>query len=322
MKSRRRFLALCGGVGGAKLAFGLSRCLEPGDLTIVVNTGDDFDHLGLRICPDLDTVLYTLAGLNNRELGWGRGEESWTAFREMALLGGPDWFQLGDRDIGLHLARRHLLDSGHTLSAVMRHLSERMNVGVPIVPMSDDPVMTHLDTDRGRMAFQTYFVGARCQPVVHGIDFIGAAGARPAPAFLDALCDPDLSGVILCPSNPFLSIDPILAVPGVRQLLSEAGAPVVAVTPLVGGKAVKGPTDKLFAELGIEATPANVVRHYGDFLDGFVLDMRDAGLAASIGDGFAVCIEQTLMTTDSEKIALAAATVAFVEQLAGGRARS
>lgn len=313
-----RFVALCGGVGGAKLAFGLARVLGHGKLTVVVNTGDDFEHLGLLVCPDLDTVLYTLAGQNNRTQGWGRADESWTAYREMQRLGGPDWFQLGDKDIGLHLARRHLLDGGGTLSAATKTLAQRLGVATPIVPMSDDPVRTMVHTDEGRLAFQDYFVARRCAPVARAIEFAGASGATPSPGFAAALDDPDLSGIIICPSNPFLSIEPILAIPGVRAALSRTHAPVVAVTPLIGGQAVKGPTAKIFGELDLPVTPVSVAVRYGDFLDGFILDRRDADLSGAFPKTVRVAVEQTLMETDDDKVALAAAAIAFARRIGEG----
>ncbi|MVA96224.1 2-phospho-L-lactate transferase [Nitratireductor sp. CAU 1489] len=318
----RRFVALCGGVGGAKLAFGLARVLGPDQLLVVVNTGDDFEHLGLPICPDLDTVLYTLAGQNNPALGWGRADESWTAYKEMQRLGGADWFQLGDKDIGLHLARRHLFDSGKTLSAVMKVLAERLGVTTPIVPMSDEPVRTMVHTDQGKLAFQEYFVGHKCAPAVRAIEFAGAANATPSPDFAAALGDPDLAGFIICPSNPFLSIDPILAIPGVRHALSRTNAPVVAVTPLIGGQAVKGPAAKILQELELPVTPMSVAARYDGFLDGFILDRRDAELSGAFPASVRVGVEQTLMVSDDDKTALADAAIAFVRRIRKGASPS
>lgn len=253
-------LALCGGVGGAKMVLGLARVVAPERLTVVVNTGDDFEHMGLPISPDVDTVLYTLAGLANRELGWGRQDETWSALEELSRLGAPDWFRLGDRDIALHLTRRHLLDSGATLSEAVRLLGERLGVVPRVVPMSDAPVRTFLDTDAGVLPFQEYFVARRCAPSVRRVILRGAETATPAPGVAAALADPDLVAILICPSNPFLSIDPMLAIPGVRQALRDVSAPVVAVSPLIAGQAVKGPAAKLCAELGLPASAEAVAR--------------------------------------------------------------
>ncbi|WP_424830501.1 2-phospho-L-lactate transferase [Ruegeria sp.] len=313
--SGKHILALCGGVGGAKLAFGLSQVLPSDRLTLVVNTGDDFEHLGLPICPDLDTVLYTLAGLNNRAQGWGRADETWGVFSELGQLGAPDWFQLGDKDIALHLLRRHLLEQGNSLSEVMKQLSLSLGVQHGILPMSDDPVRTMLATDQGELPFQEYFVARRCTPRLTSIRFDGAAQAKPSPGFLARLSSPDLAAVILCPSNPFLSVDPILSVPGIRDSLIGLNAPIVAVTPLIGGQAVKGPTAKICAELGVPSSAHAVADYYSDFLDGFVLDATDAELVGQIEGQMAVTTAQTLMKTDEDKKALARTVLDFAQTL-------
>ncbi|GIX32014.1 MAG: LPPG--FO 2-phospho-L-lactate transferase [Porticoccaceae bacterium] len=246
-----QILALSGGVGGAKLVWGLARVVAPERLAVVCNTGDDFVHLGLPICPDLDTVLYTLAGCADPERGWGVAGESWRVLERLGALGGPTWFRLGDLDLATHLRRAELLASGATLSEATAALARALGVAVAVLPMSDDPVATLVDTDEGTLPFQHYFVARRCEPRVGGFRFAGIDAARPQPRFLALLEDPTLAAVILCPSNPFVSLDPILALPGVRARLAACPAPVVAVSPIVGGRALKGPAAKMLAELGL-----------------------------------------------------------------------
>jgi LPPG:FO 2-phospho-L-lactate transferase len=268
-------VALCGGVGGAKLAHGLAMALAPGELCIVVNTGDDFRHLGLYIAPDLDSVLYALAGLSDPVRGWGRREETWNFMAALRALGGQDWFQLGDADLALHVERTWRLAAGATLSEVTAHLCERLAVGVRVLPMSDDPVQTRVRTDEGWLEFQDYFVRRQCRPVVHEFRFEGAGRAHAQPQVLAALADETLRAIIICPSNPFVSIEPILAVHGMREALQRAAAPIVAVTPIIGGRAVKGPAAKMLAELALPISGMAVARRYAGLIDGFVLDMAD-----------------------------------------------
>lgn len=294
-------VALCGGVGGARLAHGLAQRLAPGDLTVIVNTGDDFEHLGLSISPDLDTVLYTLAGVANREQGWGRAGETLAVMDELKALGGPDWFLLGDKDIALHLIRTAALRAGETLSAVMARLSTALGVGPALLPMSDQPVRTLVETAEGTLAFQDYFVGCRCAPVVQAIRFDGAEDAQPAPAAVAALQRPDLAAIILCPSNPWLSMDPILAVPGMRDLVRGAGVPVLAVSPLIGGQAVKGPTAKIMAELGLACTNEAIAAHYAGLIDHLVIDVGDACTAP----GLAIHQRDILMRDAGDRARLA-----------------
>lgn len=311
-----RILALCGGVGGAKLALGLARLLPPERLTVVVNTGDDFDHMGLRVCPDLDTVMYTLAGQNNQAQGWGLADESWRLMERLVALGGEDWFQLGDLDLATHILRNHWLREGQSLTQVTARLAQSMGVATPLIPMSDDPVSTLVHTADGRtLPFQQYFVRERCQPVVARLEFAGAAVARPHPLLLQQLADSDTAGVVICPSNPYLSIDPLLRLPGVREALQRSNAPVVAVAPIVAGGAIKGPTAKIMSELGVPVTPTAVAQHYRDFLDGFVLDQQDAGQADAIAAlGVTVAMEQTVMQTLADRTALAAATLELIRR--------
>ncbi len=302
-------VALSGGIGGAKLALGLAHVTDPASLLIVANTGDDFEHLGLAISPDIDTLLYTLAGLDNPALGWGRGDETWACMETLETLGGETWFRLGDRDLALHLARTARLRAGAPLSAVTDDLRRRLGIGARILPASDDPVRTRLDTDQGVLEFQEYFVHQRCAPAVRAITFAGAAAARPLDAVTAAIAAAE--AVVICPSNPFISIDPILAVPGLRAALERTDAPVVAVSPIIGGRAVKGPTAKMMAELGLPATARAVAEHYAGLLDVFVADPEDAtGLA---GIDAKVVAAPTLMRSLADKQALARVVLAAAE---------
>jgi LPPG:FO 2-phospho-L-lactate transferase len=296
-------IALSGGVGGAKLALGLSRILPPEDLLVVVNTGDDFEHLGLAISPDIDTVAYTLAGLANREVGWGRHDETWSFMETMEALGGETWFRLGDRDVALHVERTRRLRSGETLSAVTDALCRQMGIAQPILPMSDDPVRTRLLTDQGWLDFQEYFVHRRCEPVVTELQFQGAGAAVAHPRFLAALADPALEAVVICPSNPFISVEPILAIPGVRDAMVACKAPIIAVSPIIAGRAVKGPTAKMMAELGLDVSAGSVAARYSDLLDGYVIDHADMSEVVSIDAR--VTLAQTMMTTIEDREALA-----------------
>ncbi len=296
-------IALSGGVGGAKLALGLSRILPPQDLLVVVNTGDDFEHWGLAISPDIDTVVYTLAGLANREVGWGRADETWSCMETLAAIGGETWFKLGDRDLAVHIERTRRLRLGKSLSAITADLCARLGVGPRVLPMSDDPVRTRLLTDTGWLDFQEYFVRNRCEPVVRELRFHGADTARPHPDFMAALADPKLEAVVICPSNPFISVEPILAVPGVRDALAHCAAPVIAVSPIIAGRAVKGPTAKMMTELGLDPTAGTVAQRYSDLLDGYVIDHADMAEVVSIDAR--VTLAQTLMTTIEDREALA-----------------
>ena len=296
-------IALSGGVGGAKLALGLSRIMPPQDLLVVVNTGDDFEHLGLSISPDIDTVAYTLSGLANRELGWGRHDETWSFMETMEALGGDTWFRLGDRDMALHVERTRRLRSGESLSAVTADLCRRMGVASRVVPMTNDPVRTRLLTDLGWLDFQEYFVHRRCEPVVSQLQFQGAGAAKPHPEFIAALADTSLEAVVICPSNPFISVEPILAIPGVREALIACRAPIIAVSPIIAGRAVKGPTAKMMTELGLDPSAGTVAQRYANLLDGYVIDHADMSEVVSIDAR--VTLAQTLMTTIEDREALA-----------------
>jgi LPPG:FO 2-phospho-L-lactate transferase len=306
-------LALSGGVGGAKLALGLYRILPPDRLTVVANTGDDFEHLGLSISPDLDTLLYTLSGNDNPELGWGRRGETWTFMAALEALGGATWFRLGDGDLATHVERTRRLKTGESLSGIIDNFRRRLGIAARLLPMSDDPVRTRLRTNQGWLDFQDYFVRLRCVPAIDKLEFAGAEEARPHPDFLAALAGRSLRAVVICPSNPFISIDPILAVPGVRSALRACPAPVVAVSPIIAGQAVKGPTAKMMAELGLPVAAAAVARHYRDFLDVYVADEEDAAAVADLD--LPVVLTRTLMQSLDDREALARSVLAAAEQV-------
>jgi LPPG:FO 2-phospho-L-lactate transferase len=315
MSAAARVVALSGGIGGAKLALGLYRALPPDRLVVVCNTGDDFAHLGLSISPDLDTVLYTLAGIANPETGWGRANETWTFMQALEQLGGETWFRLGDADLATHVERTRRLAAGESLCAIGDDFCRRLGVRARVVPMCDQPVRTMVRTDDGVLPFQRYFVERRCAPKVSGFEFRGASEARPTPALLEALASEQLEAVVICPSNPFISIDPILAVPGMRAAIAACRAPVVAVSPIIGGRAVKGPTAKMMAELGMPASGRAVAKHYGGLLDGFVLDHADADQASEID--LPCLATRTLMVSDDDKRMLASEVLAFAGGLGG-----
>jgi LPPG:FO 2-phospho-L-lactate transferase len=309
----RPVVALCGGVGGAKLALGLERTIGA-DLTVVVNTGDDFEHLGLHVSPDIDTVVYTLGGVADMERGWGRAGESWNFMEAIGGLGGETWFRLGDRDLAMHVERTHALRQGVSLTDFTAAISRRLNIAAKILPMSDRRVETIVVTPEATLPFQRYFVGLQCGPVVTRLEFRGAEQASATTQVLAALRHPDLAAIILCPSNPYLSIDPILAVADIRDALDRVTAPIVAVSPLIGGAAVKGPTAKIMAELGIPADSRSIARHYG-FLDGLVVDETDRAEAGAIG--LPVHVTSTWMRSLEDRDRLALACLNFAADLAG-----
>ena len=296
-------LALSGGIGGAKLALGLYRVLPPETLTVIANTGDDFEHLGLSISPDIDTLLYTLGGIDNLELGWGRRDETWTFMAALESLGGETWFKLGDGDLATHIERTRRLAAGESLTQITDDFRRRLAISARLLPMSDDRVRTRLRTEEGWLDFQDYFVRLHSEPVVREIVYAGALEARANPDFLAALLNDDLELVVVCPSNPFLSVDPMLSLPGVRDALRRCRAPVAAVSPIIGGKAVKGPTAKIMAELGLPIGAAAIARHYVDILDLFVADEADADIVAELE--IPVILTRTLMVTLEDRDALA-----------------
>lgn len=313
-------MLLAGGVGGAKLALGLARTLQAEQLTLIANTGDDFRHLGLDISPDLDTLMYTLAGVVNETSGWGLRDETWSCMAGLEALGGETWFRLGDRDLATHLERTRLLAGGHSLTAVTQHLCARLGVTPRLLPMSDMPVRTLLDCDTeagpATLSFQDYFVRQRAAPRVTAIRYEGAGSAPPAAALAATFTDPGLAAVFIAPSNPWLSIDPILAIPSIRAAVRSARAPVIAVSPIVGGQALKGPTAKIMTELGLQPSAQAVAHHYQDLLDGFILDQTDAAEAAAIVDaGIAVAATQTVMHSLDDRLKLAGFALGFAATL-------
>lgn len=310
-------LAVSGGVGGAKLALGLAH-EWPASLSVLVNTADDFRHLGLHISPDIDTLLYTLSGRSNRERGWGLEGETWQVREALEALGGDTWFQLGDRDLATHLWRSGRLAEGDTLTGVTGKLARALGVAAEILPMSDDPVSTVVHTGEGDLPFQHYFVRRACEPAVKGFSFAGIERAAPSPALARRLAGGEVTAVVICPSNPFVSIDPILQLPGLWQQLAALSVPVIAVSPIVAGRAVKGPAAKMMTELGLPVDAGSVARHYSTrypgLVDTFVIDTADATLADGIAElGMTVAVTDTMMNSLDDKRRLAR----FVTDLAG-----
>jgi LPPG:FO 2-phospho-L-lactate transferase len=312
----KRIAALAGGVGGAKLAHGLQLALpDPTQLSVIVNTADDFELYGLRICPDLDTVMYTLSGWANPVTGWGVRDDGRTTLDMLARYGRDPWFQLGDRDFATHILRTERLRAGASLATVTRELAGALGVPAAIIPMCDEPVATLIDTPAGQLDFQEYFVAHRHADEVRGVTFRGIAEARPTDAALRALTEAD--AVIFCPSNPFVSLGPLLAVPGMRAALAAAPGPKVAVSPIVGGRALKGPADQMLASLGHEVSAAGVAELLADVIDGLVIDTEDAALAERIAArGLRVRVAETIMRSDADRAQLARETLDFAAELA------
>jgi LPPG:FO 2-phospho-L-lactate transferase len=301
-----KVVALAGGVGGAKLALGLARVLAPDQLVIVGNTGDDEHFHGLHVSPDLDTLMYSLAGLSNPETGWGLAGETFQTLGMLRKYGAETWFNLGDKDLATHIRRTQLLSQGRTLSQVTAELCRRLGVAHPIVPMSDGPVSTFLDTDAGLLSMQEYFVQRRCEPAVNGIEYRGSDSASPAPLVAEALEQARM--IVFCPSNPFLSVAPILSIPGIKSKILECQGrvPRVVVSPIVGGAAIRGPAAKIMVELGHEASSVGVARWYQGLCDTFVIDHQDAPLAEDIAAlGMTPVIASTIMDTEADKVGLA-----------------
>jgi LPPG:FO 2-phospho-L-lactate transferase len=309
MIEKLKIVALAGGVGGAKLAEGLSKILSAGQLSVIVNTGDDLELCGLHISPDLDTVCYTLAGLANPLTGWGQVNESWEVFEALTRLGAPNWFRLGDHDLALHMERTRMLQTGSTLTKVTGELCSRMGIKDMVIPMSDQPVRTMVLTRDGRkLGFQEYFVKEHCQPEVKGFLFEGIKDALPSDSVKKAFSEASL--VVICPSNPWVSIDPILEIKGVRDLLRKKT--IVAVSPIIGGKTIKGPAAKMFSELGMEPSCVEVANHYHSLLSGFVLDEIDKSEAVNVtASGIMPLVTKTIMRSQEDRIQLAKETIEF-----------
>lgn len=304
-------VVLTGGVGGAKLVLGLTRVVDPKRITAIVNTGDDFRHFGLAVSPDVDTLLYTLAGRADPEKGWGRADESWSFMEAACSLGGEDWFNLGDGDLALHVLRTHQLANGRSLSAIIGDFARAWDVFANILPMSDDLVATMVETDLGEIEFQRYFVEQQCTPVVRSVGFRGAENARPAGGIVEAIAAAE--AILIAPSNPYLSIDPILAIAPIADALRQTSAPVVAISPLVGGKAVKGPTAKLMKELGVQVSNASIAAHYKDLIDGMILNDGD-----DIPNEIATAATSTLMITIEDRERVARSALALARSIAAG----
>jgi LPPG:FO 2-phospho-L-lactate transferase len=315
MTTGQHVALLVGGVGGAKLAYGLAKVLPAEQLSVIVNTADDFELHGLHISPDVDTVMYTLAGIANPETGWGIAGDTFAAKKALARLGQPDWFLLGDQDLATHITRTAMLRAGRTPTEVTAHLCMQLGVKHPLLPMTDHPVATIVETPEGDLAFQEYFVRQRWQPKVLGLRFEGAIEAEPSAQVAASLEKATL--IVFGPSNPLLSIDPLLSVPGIRDRIAASHAPRVAVSPIIGGKAVKGPAAKIMAELRMEVSPFGVAAHYGNLLTGMILDEEDQTLRDKLEKmGLRVAVMNTLMTTSEEKVALAKELLAWVESVA------
>ena len=299
-----RLTALAGGTGAAKLLRGLCRLIDPRDLTVVVNTGDDAEIWGLHVSPDLDTVSYTLGGVIDERKGWGLAGETFHALDQIARFGEPVWFNLGDRDLATHLHRTRLLREGRTLTEVTRAITAALGVPGAVLPMSDQPVRTRILGPDGWLTFQEYFVREKAQVEARAVEYAGAAAARPAPGVLEAIASAD--AVIVCPSNPITSVGPILAVPGLVEALGAASAPVIAVSPIVGGAAVSGPAGRLMASAGLPVSAAGVARAYAAWLDRLVFDEQDRRLAAEIEAlGVTPVVAPTMMSTPEAEITLA-----------------
>lgn len=307
-------VALSGGVGGAKLVSGLAQQLAPEELLVIANTADDFDHLGLRICPDLDSVMYALAGINDQTRGWGLANESWQAMTAVKRLGGADWFQLGDQDLATHLLRTQQLRDGASLSEATAALSGELGIECRLLPMTDDPVATRVFTEEGALPFQEYFVKRQCEPVVTGFEFVGIEQARANPVWLEAMRSEALRALIICPSNPYVSVDPMLNLPGVRKQIVSLDCPVVAVSPIIAGAAIKGPAAKMMQELGCPSSALAVAEHYQGLVTHFVIDRTDEHLSKEIESlGMRVVSCDSLMRNAADRQRLAAAVLACCE---------
>ena len=307
-------VALSGGVGGSKLALGLYHILPPNNLTVVANVGDDFDHLGLHVSPDIDTLMYTLAGIANDESGWGRADETWSFMTALEELGGPSWFRLGDHDLATNVLRTVAMQEGMSLSDVTTKLCGALDVRAAIKPITNDAVRTLVHTEQGVLPFQRYFVEEKTIPKVNRFEFEGAKAAKLNPDVLSALEDDSLQAVVVCPSNPFISIDPMLALRELSQILRASSVPVIGVSPVVAGRAIKGPTVKMMKELGMEMSSSAVAFHYKDILDGFIIDESDPVLIQEFE--CPTIKAPTIMNTMAQKKRLAQIVLEFAQSIA------
>jgi len=307
-----KITALAGGVGASKFLLGLTSVMPPEDVTIIANTGDDIEMFGLRICPDIDTVTYTLAGVIDDRAGWGLRNDTFECLHNLASYGEDTWFNLGDKDLATHIFRTNQLRQGSSVSEITLEVCRRLGVRSTILPMTDEYTPTRVTTDDGEMHFQEYFVRRRCEPRVRSLRFDGIDSARPAPGVLDAITGAD--GVVVCPSNPFISIGPILGVPGVRDALVQTRSKIVAITPIIGGKALKGPAADMLRDLGHEVSAASVAAMYRDFLDIFIVDQSDAGLERDVLElGIEARLADTIMSSLEKKKELASFVLSAIK---------
>ena len=311
----KKIVALCGGIGGSKLVLGLNNILDQKNLSIIANTGDDFLYLGFYICPDIDTVIYTLAGVSNTETGWGREDETWKTLDVLKELGADTWFQLGDKDLAIHLFRSKEKRNGVLLTTITRKITNKFGLKTNVLPMSNHPVQTFLETEDGEMSFQDYFVRNKCKPKVINILF-----KSKKPVATDAvkrsLMDKNLDGIIFCPSNPYLSIDPILSINRIRKLIENQKKPRIAISPIVGHDSVKGPTSKLMKEMGVEVSSLSIAKHYKGLIDGIVIDHEDEQQAEEIREmGIEVKLSKIIVETEEEKMRLAKESLDFIKEI-------
>ena len=310
-----KVLVLCGGVGGGKLAYGLSKIMSPEDIVFLVNTGDDFIHFDLNISPDLDTVMYTLAGLNDPKKGWGLRDETWKNLESLKEYGVDTWFKLGDKDLATHIRRTQLLKDGKKLSDVTRSLSQSLGVQHIILPMSEKPIQTIVKTDQGELAFQEYFVKYQCTPKVKEISNVGCETAE-VPIYLKELINKNkFSGVIICPSNPYLSVDPILSINEIKTFLLETDIPILAVSPIIANDSIKGPTSKIMREMNIDPSVESIAQHYSGLIDVLVIDHKDTS-CQPVTDSMTYVTDSIYMSNSEEKISLATNCLEQLKKLA------
>ena len=310
-----KIIALSGGVGGAKLCLGLHQICEPEELYFIANTGDDFLYLGFYISPDVDTLVYTLAGVNNTKTGWGRTDETWKTHNVLGELGADNWFKLGDKDLALHLYRSKALRNGEGLTSITQDIANRFHIKATVLPMSDHMIQTVIDTNKGLLSFQEYFVKQASKPKIKSISF-KSNNPEPTAEVTETLMDPDLKGIIICPSNPYLSIDPILSIEKIRRSIAESKKPRVAVSPLINGQSVKGPTTKIMDELGLEANVLTIAQHYKDYVDGIVIDTSDQGYIGQIESmGIHVKLSNIMMNNDDDKKRVAEDVINFIDHI-------
>ena len=313
--SDKNFIALSGGIGGAKLCFGLNQILEPKQLQVIANTGDDFLYLGFYISPDIDTLIYTLAGINNKEEGWGRADETWKTHNVLGQLGADNWFKLGDKDLALHLHRSKAMRNGETLTSITQDIAERFEIGSKILPMSNHMIQTILHTEKGLLSFQDYFVKEANKPKIKKISF-KSKHPETTKEVLEAINDPGLTGFLIAPSNPYLSVDPILSIDKIKQTIMESNKPRIAVSPIIGEDSVKGPTSKIMKEMGLEVNVTTIAKHYENLIDGLIIDNTDEEYVQAIeSSGIKVKVSNILMNNNDDKIRLAEEAIEFLNEL-------